>query len=63
MTNLDKIRQLSVDEMAEIIAANCDMADKICLAILGVGGECDNGENCKACIAEWLESEAAICTQ
>lgn len=63
MTNLEKIRQLSADDLAEFISSSAiDVMDKICLASCGPGGECTNGENCKACVVSWLESEVDPCT-
>lgn len=63
MTNLERIRQLSADKLAEIIDNNDvgGLLDKICSARCGVGGECANNENCKGCIVDWLESEAISC--
>lgn len=64
MTNLEAIRQLSVEELAEVIDNNSvgGLLDKICLLRCGPGQECGNEGNCKGCIVDWLESEAVACT-
>lgn len=63
MTNLERIRQTPADKLAEYIDENCpDLMDYICIEHCGIGGECDNGENCKACVIDWLGKEAALCT-
>lgn len=63
MTNYDRIKAMSVEEMADLIY---DVADKICFrncsASTGNEFECPCGENldisnCKNCMKQWLESE------
>lgn len=63
MTNLEKLRQLSADKLADVICNNDvgGLMDYICIEHCGVGGECDKGENCKARVIDWLGKEAAPC--
>ena len=63
MTNLEKIRQLSADKLADVICKNDvgGLLDCICIERCGIGGECANGENCKACVVDWLGKEASPC--
>lgn len=58
-TNYDRIRNMSVEEMAEVIYKQCDsICDNVCKA----KGGCPYGDNiepnnCKDCIKDWLNSE------
>lgn len=63
MTNLERIRQTPADKLAEYISEKCpDLMDYICIEHCGISDECDNGENCKACVIDWHGKEAAPCT-
>ena len=60
MSNLEKIRNMNADDMADYIYNNDDnLNDKICKQS---HEECPFGDNltpdnCKNCIKKWLESE------
>lgn len=63
MTNYDRIKAMSVEEMADVLY---DVTDKICFqncsASTGNKFQCPCGENldisnCKNCMKKWLESE------
>ena len=66
-TNGDKIRNVSDEEMAEFILANC-LDDRIhfckskpeCDAILDSGGAITH-EMCKKCCIDWLHQPAGEC--
>ena len=63
-TNYDRIKNRSIDEMAEYIYLRDDeLADRICKECESRSGGCRYGdtvtsENCIACIKRWLEAEA-----
>lgn len=60
MTNYDRTKAMSVEEMADYIYSHDDeLNDKICKTM---HTECPFGDdvepnNCKDCIKQWLESE------
>ena len=60
MTNFERIKLMSIEDMADYIYAHDDeLNDRICK----FHGECPYGddvrvENCKECVKHWLESEA-----
>ena len=54
MTNFERIKQMSVDEMAQI-----DMGGFLnCPYITTPDIECGDDKDCVACVKHWLESEA-----
>ena len=65
MTNLEKLRSMTAEEIATIIEKNEYYMDKVCMQITG-SGECphlDENDNvpdgvCKQCFINWLNSEA-----
>ena len=65
MTNLERIRSMTAEEVAEIIEKNEDYISKICIQTAG-SGDCpylDKNDNvpdgaCKRCFINWLNSEA-----
>lgn len=53
MTNAEKIRNMSNEELADVLFDSC-------LEIMGLE-ECTNTDNCgvcKRCVLNWLQSEA-----
>ena len=51
MTNYEKIKAMSIDEMSNLFGNT----DGDCLACFGPGGKADYG--CKECARHWLEQE------
>ena len=65
MTNLEKLRSMTAEEIATIIEKNEDYMDKVCMQITGSGERPHLDENdnvpdgaCKKCFIDWLNSEA-----
>lgn len=65
MTNYDRIKAMTVEEMADVLY---DAIDKICFENCSASTEnkflCPLGDNlnisdCKTCIEKWLESEVS----
>lgn len=62
-TNYDRIKAMSVDEMADVILnSNDEICFAKCKAETGNGYSCKFGDNldisnCKNCMKEWLESD------
>lgn len=65
MTNLERIRSMSAEEMADVLEKNADQMSKICMQTAG-SGDCPYlGENdevpdgaCRKCLLKWLNSKA-----
>lgn len=49
MTNFDRIKDMSVEELADLLC------EDNCRIVNGNNRTCDGG--CESCIREWLESE------
>ena len=64
MTNFEKIKAMSVEELANVIyKANDEICFNNCISDTGNKFSCKFGENvdeqnCKECMKNWLESEA-----
>lgn len=52
MTNYDRIRNMSIDEMAESLMCPADIDSTF------KKPECCEGKNCCECTLEWLEGDA-----
>lgn len=59
MTNFEKIKQMSVEEMAEAIYEKSDNCENYCVCV--INGRCSsmggNKRNCISYIQEYLEKE------
>lgn len=56
MTNYDRIKQMSIEEMAKFLNDYCDGACECC--VFRRNANCYvNSDKCKLGIEEWLESE------